>query len=122
MDGQGGITFEHREDGPNGWSVILTGGLVGVGLIIVALAIFSLANWLGAALASLAQYVGVGALLVAGGQFAVQASRGAAMIIEAKGRARAMEREAEGRYVAEVRRARIMPPQHHESPWREVDD
>jgi hypothetical protein len=121
MDGQGGITFEHKADGPNGWSVILTGGLIGVGLVIIALAIFSLANWLGAALASLAQYVGVGTLLVAGGQFTVQSCRGTAMIIEARGRAKALEKEAEAKYVAVVRAARIASSQHHDSPWKEVE-
>jgi len=120
MDGQGGITFEHKADGPNGWSVILTGVLVGVGLVIIALAIFALATSLGAALVSLAQYIGVGTLMVAGGQFVVQTGRGAAMIIEARGRARALETEAKGKYVAAVRAARIAPPQH-ESPWKEVE-
>jgi len=121
---QGGITFEHKESGPNGWSVILTGGLVGVGLVIIALAIFALAASLGTALVSLAQYVGVGTLMVAGGQFVVQTGRGAAMIIDARGRAKALEKEAEAKYVAVVRAARITAPQHHhhDSPWREVDD
>jgi hypothetical protein len=117
---QGGITFEHKENGPNGWSVILTGGLVGVGLVIIALAIFSLAASLGAALVSLAQYVGFGTLLVAGGQFAVQTCRGIAMIVEAKGRARALEREADARYLATEQQYGIMRAQHQESPWREV--
>jgi len=122
MDGQGGITFEHKESSPNGWAVILIGGLVALALVIIAMAIFALANWLGAALASLAQYIGIGTLLVAGGQFTVQSCRGTAMIIEARGRAKALEREAEAKYVAVVRASRLTAPaKRHDSPWREVE-
>jgi hypothetical protein len=43
------------------------------------------------------------------------------MVIEARGRARALETEAKGRYVATVRAARIAPSRHHDSPWKEVE-
>jgi hypothetical protein len=122
MDGQGGFVFEHKESGPGGWAVVGLGWLASGALFVIALAAFALANWIGVALTSLVQYVGVGVLLVSGGKFAVETCRGVAMVIEARGKAKALETEAQGRYVAEVRRARIASPQHHDSPWREVDD
>lgn len=121
MDGQGGITFEHKEDGQGKWAVIGLGWLASGALFVIALAIFALANWIGVALTSLVQYVGVGVLLVSGGKFAVETCKGTAMIIEARGRARALEKEAEAKYVAIVRAARIAPPHHHDSPWKEVE-
>jgi len=99
-----GFTFEHKSDGPNGWAVMGTGALYGVGLVIVALALFALANWVGAALASLAQYAGIATLIVSGGQFVFMTCRGGAMIIEARskiieaeGKAAAMQIEAQGK-------------------------
>lgn len=121
MEQGGGITFEHKESGAGKWAVIGLGWIASGALFVVALAVFALANWIGVALTSLAQYVGVGVLLVSGGTFVVQTCRGTAMVIEARGRARALETEARGRYVAEVRRARIAAPQYHESPWKEVE-
>jgi hypothetical protein len=107
MDGQGGFVFEHKESGPGGWAVVGLGWLASGALFVVALTAFALANWIGVALTSLVQYVGVGVLLVSGGTFVVQTCRGTAMVIEARGRARALETEAKGRYVATVRAARI---------------
>jgi len=121
MDGQGGITFEHKESGPGGWAIVGLGWIASGALFVIALAAFALANWIGIALTSLVQYVGIGVLLVSGGKFAVETCRGTAMVIEARGRAKALEREAEAKYVAIVRAARIAPPQHHDSPWKKVE-
>jgi hypothetical protein len=123
MDGQGGFVFEHKENnGPGGWAIVGLGWLASGALFVIALAAFALANWIGVALTSLVQYVGIGVLLVSGGKFAVETCKGVAMIIEARGRAKALEKHADAHYVASVRAARIAPPQHYESPWREMDD
>ena len=113
MDRGGGFTIE--QGGPNGWTVIMYSGLVGLALVVLAMALFALANWIGAALASLAQYVGVGTLMLSGGQFVFMTCRGAALIVDARGRAKALEAEAQTRRIATMR-GKPLPP----TPWRVV--
>lgn len=91
-----GITFEHKSDGPNGWTVMGTGALVGVGLVIVAMALFAIAASVGVALVTFVQYLGWAVISVAGGQFVFMSCRGGAMIIEARGRAQADLIKAQG--------------------------
>jgi len=61
----------------------------------------------------LAQYVGIGTLMLSGGQFVFMTCRGTALIIDARGRARALEAEAQTRRIATMR-GKPLPP----SPWR----
>jgi len=79
MDGEGMIIEQKGPEGPNGWTVIVLGGGVAVGLAIIGLALFSLANWAGVALVVASTGTAVGSIC-----------RGIADIIEARGRARAM--------------------------------
>lgn len=102
MAGEGNFVFEHKSDGPGGWAVIGTGTLVGIGLIIVAMALFALATFVGAALVTFVQYLGWMCIALGGGQFVFKACQGGAIIIEARGRARALQIKAQ----AEARRAK----------------
>lgn len=72
-----GVVF--KADGPNGWSVIGAGALVGIGLCICALALWNLS-----------MYAGVALIIVATGQAIGTTCVGVARIIVARGRARAM--------------------------------
>lgn len=92
-----GFTFEHKSDGPNGWIVIMYSGLVGLALVIVAMALFALATSIGVALVTFVQYLGWATVGLAGGQFVFMSCRGGAMIIEAKGKAIAMQIEAQAK-------------------------
>ena len=75
---QGG--FMIQQDGPNGWAVIGAGGLIGLALVIIGLALFNLATWAGWAL-----------MIYAGGQSVACVCVGVARIVEARGRARRWE-------------------------------
>lgn len=72
-----GVVF--KAEGPNGWSIVGAGALVGVGLCIIALALWNLS-----------MYAGVALIIVASGQAIGAVCVGASWIIEARGRARAL--------------------------------
>jgi hypothetical protein len=69
----GGVIVEQK--GPNGWTIIGAGGLIGVALVIIALAIMQLATWAGIAL-----------IILACGQTAFNVCRGISLLIEAQGK------------------------------------
>ena len=69
----GGVIIEQK--GPNGWTIIGAGGLIGVALVIIALAVMQLATWAGIAL-----------IILASGQTIFNTCRGVALLIEAKGK------------------------------------
>ena len=95
MAGEGNFVFEHKADGPNGWTVIGTGALVSIGLIIIAMALFVLSASVGVALVTFIQYLGWTCIVLGGGQFVFKTCQGGAMLIEARARARALEIEAQ---------------------------
>lgn len=99
MEGGGFMIEQRGPEGPNGWTVIGVGGLIGIALVIVALALFQMALWAGWAL-----------IIVAIGQAAFLTQRGAALIIEARGRARALEQEARTRWLATMRQRSLPAP------------
>ena len=78
--------FVIQQDGPNGWAVIGAGGLVGVALVIIALALWNLTAWAGPAL-----------IVLAAGQALLATLTGVARIVEARGRARRWEIGPEAR-------------------------
>lgn len=86
--GQSGVIIE-RSDGISGWAIVGAGGLVGVALVIIALALFSIS-----------QYAGVAVIVAASGQFMLATCTGVARIVEARGRARAMIEETRWRALA----------------------
>ena len=73
---QGGVIIEQ---GPNGWAIIGFGGLIGLALCIIGLALFSLVTWAGWAL-----------IIYSGGQSLACICYGVARIVEARGRAQYM--------------------------------
>lgn len=86
-----------EQKGPDGWTVIGSGALIGAALIIVALALMQLATW-----------AGVGLIILAAGRSALNFCQGAALLIEARARALAIEEEARTRRLA-VMRERPLP-------------
>jgi hypothetical protein len=96
MDG-GNLTIEQK--GPNGWSVIGSGALLGAALVIIALALMQLATW-----------AGIGLIIMAAGQAAFNFCRGAALLIEAHARAQAIVTEANTRRMAVMREKPLLPP------------
>lgn len=74
---QQGVIIEQK--GPTGWHVVGVGWLVAVALVIVALALWNLATEAGIAL-----------MILAGGRAGYEILHGAALIVEATGRRRAM--------------------------------
>lgn len=78
LRGQGGVIIEQK--GPNGWAIIGAGGLFGVALVIVALALWNLTAWAGPAL-----------IVLASGQAMMLTLTGVARIVEARGRAHAWQ-------------------------------
>lgn len=71
MSGQG-IVIEQK--GPTGWAVIGAGGLIGLALVIIALALFNLSTWAGWAL-----------IIYASGQSVACVCVGVSRIVEARG-------------------------------------
>lgn len=77
LGNQGGVIIEQ---GVNGWAIMGAGGLIGLALVIIGLALFNLSTWAGIAL-----------IIYASGQALATTCYGVARIVEARGRARRWE-------------------------------
>ena len=97
-----------EQKGPNGWAAAIIGGFIALAGVLLAAAVWSIANWLGIAILCVGAGEGLRRVCLGAAIVIRQHQAGRAELIRAEGDARARMIEARARRI-EVMRVRQLP-------------